>query len=261
MAAVIYRAGVNLITNNGGIQVGQWVFTGRPRVPFYNAEIVHIENFTFSGEDIVGDNRLYTLSDGARAFIALETNDEPDWEIGDVVEARDATNTLYTRISQTIGARTSAVISNIRETGGVTAFNIPRSFENQVLGNQLIVIGGVVYNVNTRGLTNEFVSIHLNASVPVADRPSNGDTVTFLDTFQLEALSRTGVLTGEVTIANVSQIDEGEHFSFEDNGHGNGPLYLTGGTGHYLVVPDGIEITANTLPLLGSNGGILTDTD
>lgn len=247
MAAQIYRSGANLIPS-GGIQVGQWVFTGSPRVPYYEAEIVHIETGASPGTvSIVNDADFTGPITQGQHFAGIDTASDVDgWETGQIVEITDSAttpNVLVSRVVRVFGQATSATTT----ANPGTSFNVLGDISRDIQIGQIAHTAG--------GTPRRIIDIRTTVTqsgdtftIVVGDGVWGGNAqvaVSFFRTVELDVIDPAGeTLTGQITLGNLSNEDEGEHFTFIQNGHGNGPLYLTQGT---LYIPDGLEITANTL--------------
>ena len=281
MAARIFREGIHaLASETNGIQVGQWIFTGRPFVPASEAEIVHIEDFTHAGSsevfndsNFVGDGEgdaTGELPEGNR-ILRFQDDEGGDWENGDIIDLRGSTSGNDFVIAEVRGVRGEYTRLEVQEALSIpvsspteTNIGVNGNIVNRLFTNQRLVIDGVTYIVtnfffNTGSRRTDITITNLDGSII----PNSGGTVNTSDlvgetaVFLREATlfvypsdmgsGRTNQLTGDITFVNVSQLEEGEHFSFYSNSPANGPLYLTGGPGHYLIVPEGLEITANTL--------------
>jgi len=268
MAAIIFREGLHSLGANAGgsthnasngIQVGQWVFTGRPHVPYYDAEIVHIEEIA----DFSTRPQIPALNDAdfqvelASGMYDFIVEGDQTAEVGDILGIRGtgtgaaisrvfAIDYEYSQLSP-INAQNVGSGANIR-----LAFVFRGNVGSQFRVGQTISQGSFSSTI----LRTEFAlqgfpegeTIVVTNSMAISTSVSNTDLITAHRQFQLFVFGPTASpLTGEINAVNVSLEEEGEHFSFIQNGHSNGPLYLTGGDGHLLVVPPGLEITANTL--------------
>jgi len=264
MAARIYRAGTNVISEANGVQVGQWIFTDNPNLSeIGDFEIVHIDEVTNGAFDAAAVNILN--DDTFRGTTALTEGNyvvdltavPTDWSPGDIVELRDATGGatppfLVGRINslnqgQTI---TFSGFVDFPENGVDTTAIITTGLASEIQIGQVIEINSIDYTVTANISIGSGSSLHVVPQIPEADRPAEGTTGTFepfLEVFIFDPGTTTLAAAEEVRIANVSNLAQGEHFNFVDHGESDRPLYLTGGSHHYLVVPEGLEITANTL--------------
>lgn len=280
MAAIIYRPGVHSLSAHGnGIQVGQWIFTGKPHVPASEAEIVHIDSVTFADTNpvaVANDSTFQgTLTEGIYQ-LDFDTDDHPEWNVGDILVFRGATSGNRELVGQTRSFRNgySRNISATSLAGDGTFGNDMVVAFGHRFGDQLPQVGDIVFIGSTQTtVTGNSTIVHGThgnfTHVQVDIQPSGGTQLSSYvgQTFHYRAEANVFIfepdtfdhdsdplsdeipiqLSGAITVGNFSLEDEAEHLSFNANGHGNGPLYLTGGGGSLLIVPEGIEITANTL--------------
>ena len=276
MAARIYRAGVNsLASETNGIQIGQWIFTDDFNQPIYDAEIVHVENIDFNTVDV---EPALTVANGGFDWTSVSTEGTYNYvlagqpvldtpRVGDILEIHFSTsnNSLtarvdgipYTYVQATSGVRANGLSAN--EVNGALRLRFPDipALANVSVGQTINDRGqnetGTVTSI-FRLRNNDDQGFHyvVTTDIAVADDAEaitfENNVIRFLQEYELFVFDPAGqTFSGTASLFNASELEQGEHFSFTNNGHNQGPLYLTGGAGHYLVIPDGIEITANTL--------------
>ena len=276
MAARIYRAGVNsLASETNGIQLGQWVFTDGYNQPTHDAEIVHIENIDFNSVDVEpaltvangGFDWTSVANEGTYQFMVAGEPVLDTPRIGDILEIHFSTsnNNLTARVDAipyTYVQATSGVRANGLSANEVNGFLRLRFADIPELAN--VRVGQTVNDrgQNETGTVTSIFRLRNNDDqgfhyVVTTDIAVAGDAeaitfennvIRFLQEYELFVFDPGGqTFSGTAALFNASELEEGEHFSYLQNGNQNQPLFLTGGAGHYLVVPDGVEITANTL--------------
>ena len=262
MAAVIYREGIHAVPMNG-VELGAVVLTGTPVVDTFETDIVHIENFTRTGEDDVlndadwqGDgagDATGTLPEGSRTLV-FDGDEGADWNAEDIIDLRGSTSGGDFVIAEVEQLRYDYVVENVSsavDVGAQTEVVIDRSLDYDPIG-QRISLGGTVYTISDWTEGRGTTVLGINADLDLATRTALLSTNATLyreaqvNVFADEAsiADHTNQLTGNISYLNLSQLEEGEHFRIIDIAGSIKPHYLTAG---YLIIPDGVELTANTL--------------
>ena len=261
MAARIYGPGEHILDGTdevNGIEVGQWISRG---TPIYSATIIHTENIVTSGS-----NRVAALNDADFAAGAPGTggtinfiedgNAGGSLQVGDDVELIGSTsgdNVLIGEITDIVHQYFNLISLGGFNVGGGNnagryAFEVRGSYPGIRVG-QTVRIAAVTSTIReiVRGIgTHNDTQIVLEATDNIGTQ--RGAHVQFLREFELEVEDPGGVtITGDVSMYDLSTVSLSETYEFSKHGPQNGRLFLPGGAEHILEVPEGLQISANTL--------------
>ena len=254
MAGIIIRAGRTAIAA-GGLQVGQWTFTDGFTGNKKHAEILHLENPTYTtsgtGQNafpIASDATFHVgVTDGDRYIITMQDATERDWIVGDALfVVNSAGNDSIGFIVDEVYASTNHAI--VSGTG--SNYSVGGHRANEYVVGQAVNVGGavrIIQAISEQGGAGTIFSETTQLTFTASVSANIGDRLISHPTFVSTAQESHAALSGDLFVSNVSLESAAEHFTyaqFLDTPHA---FYLTGGTGHEIIVPDGVEIFANTL--------------
>ena len=260
MAAKIYGPGEHILSaadEANGIEVGQWISRG---IPIYSATIIHTENIVTSGADrvqalndadFVGD-----IGDGGEQNFIEDGNAGGHLQVGDAVELIGSTsgdNVLVGEITSIVRPYFNLIsLGGFNVASGANAnryaFEVRGSYPEIVFG-QTVQIAGTTSTIIevVRGIgANNDTQIVLATTDNIGTQ--RGAHVQFLREFEIEIEDPGTVqITGDVSMYDLNTVSLSETYEFAKHGPQNGRLFLPGGAHHILEVPEGLEISANTL--------------